>query len=484
MSRQHVIAPEELIERLKKEAIMQQGIEAFEVALSKAQKDLEDERDSSLKTSDALQRSIAQRDREFAQSKAELEVTYARVAALNKQITELAAQVEQGEIRLENERTNLYKAIEKLENQVVDPGSAIAHAEKDAEEAEEFEETENELPLAVYDKHDDVERCVECSWEVVEGLCESCGAKHFWDPEDHEGDEPRDSLLMEIAYDSDREQAPRGDTPLLPIQQNTRPIAGYTPLEYIALLQRGATRLMIETFNLEFSEEQGIFAWADYDLYAEFAGSKMREGDRWKIQLGRRFELDGDDYDGSEFIEGLLEETILYPSSSANRWETFEETPGIWVTRMVAVGEEVEESEDDKGDDKDGSDEDGPILRRPGYDTTEDEILDDEFIDGLNNPAALFQVRGCEMKGAKEPAIEVEEKGMKGITKETDVSSFILSEENDQAALAHKAKRRSSTLESNSWNSSDSTCSSFDETDLHSGDEVAAPRLTLLVPVT
>ncbi|KAG6829489.1 hypothetical protein H0H92_004371 [Tricholoma furcatifolium] len=204
-------------------------------------------------------------------------------------------------------------------------------------------ERADELPWAIYDEESDVDRCMACSWEVVEGVCSKCETEHRLAEARTEfmigrrtrltillqDDELVDSLLTED-YDSDREQAPRGDTPLLLITQAGAPLPGYTEEEYDALLQRGATRLMIDTFELEFSNEHGIFAWADHDLYAEFAGPQMKKGDLWKIQLGRRFVLDDDDYDGSWFIEGLLEEAIMYPSPCSRNWETVEEMPGIF----------------------------------------------------------------------------------------------------------------------------------------------------------
>ncbi|KAJ7706137.1 hypothetical protein B0H17DRAFT_1325858, partial [Mycena rosella] len=80
--------------------------------------------------------------------------------------------------------------------------------------------------------------------------------------------------------------------------------------EYEQLRQRGASRLMCETFHLEFHADVGIIAWADGDIYEEFAGPLMQEGDFWKIMLGRRIVLEDDDPDGSEFIEALLEDAV------------------------------------------------------------------------------------------------------------------------------------------------------------------------------
>jgi hypothetical protein len=92
---------------------------------------------------------------------------------------------------------------------------------------------------------------------------------------------------------------------------------------------------MVETFALEFSPQDGIFAWADEVLFDEFAGPAMKVGHKWRIHLGRKIMLDEDDLDGSDFVEGLLEDALLFPVDFA-RWETVQEVPGIWTTRMKA----------------------------------------------------------------------------------------------------------------------------------------------------
>jgi hypothetical protein len=58
-----------------------------------------------------------------------------------------------------------------------------------------------------------------------------------------------------------------------------------------------------------------------------------------------------------QFIEGLLEDALLFPLRSdmsnrtQERWETVEETPGIWVTRPMLSDEvEVGDDSDDMDD--------------------------------------------------------------------------------------------------------------------------------------
>ncbi|KAL5513689.1 hypothetical protein ACEPAH_4088 [Sanghuangporus vaninii] len=104
---------------------------------------------------------------------------------------------------------------------------------------------------------------------------------------------------------------------------------------------------MCETFCLERTQQKGIVAWADDELFKSFSGMSMKNGDNWKIYLGRRIHLDEDDIDGAQFIEYLLKEVLLFPSSHPRgplglerakremRWVTEQETLGIWATRPV-----------------------------------------------------------------------------------------------------------------------------------------------------
>jgi hypothetical protein len=146
----------------------------------------------------------------------------------------------------------------------------------------------------------------------------------------------------------------RGDTPLLEPDEITReacPYAsGYDADTYQALLARGVPRLMCETFHMEYDSERGIILWADGDLYDTFAGPAMQKGDYWKIYLGRWISLDADDYDGSDFVEGLVEDALLFAipptKPSRLRWETVEESPGIWATRPIETWWRGQEDED------------------------------------------------------------------------------------------------------------------------------------------
>ncbi|KAJ7361712.1 hypothetical protein DFH08DRAFT_655948, partial [Mycena albidolilacea] len=179
-----------------------------------------------------------------------------------------------------------------------------------------------------WDEDDAIYRCPECMWELEQGECGRCGLEFDIDLCD-DADYTRNE-----AVDPDRLSQPRGDTPLRDDGQHPFPPSLYLrrQIEYAELRQRGATRLMCETFNLEFDAENGIAAWADEDLYGDYAGPLMQKGDFWKIMLGRRIQLEEDDPDGSLFIEALLEDALIFPTKQGP-WETVEESPGIWVTR-------------------------------------------------------------------------------------------------------------------------------------------------------
>jgi hypothetical protein len=127
--------------------------------------------------------------------------------------------------------------------------------------------------------------------------------------------------------------------------------------EYTYLIARGATALMCKTFNLEFTSESGIIAWADEAIFEDFAaGSEMEKGDNWKIHLGRRVVLDEDDFDGGQFMEEFLEEVLLFPNKLAldGEWETVLESPGIWVTRPRTEIVEPRDVDSDGFTDSDG----------------------------------------------------------------------------------------------------------------------------------
>ena len=44
---------------------------------------------------------------------------------------------------------------------------------------------------------------------------------------------------------------------------------------------------MCERYDLQFYPASGIIAWADDDLFDDFTGELVQEGDRWQIYIGR-----------------------------------------------------------------------------------------------------------------------------------------------------------------------------------------------------
>ncbi|KAJ2931994.1 hypothetical protein H1R20_g5105, partial [Candolleomyces eurysporus] len=204
---------------------------------------------------------------------------------------------------------------------------------------------EEELPEAYWDDDDLIYRCAECNGEVVESVCAFCRKRNYVSgPEDSH---PAHSQ----ALSDDRQMAPRGTTPLLDID-----LSGLIPppsygdsrtMEYYQLLRRGATEYMCEIFGLGFTEDEGIFAWANDFLFNEFSSDVMEEGDKWKIYLGRRIELDEDDDQGASFIEELLDDGVLFAPEGC-RWATVKEGPNLWVTRPNSKLPAYEADSDDE----------------------------------------------------------------------------------------------------------------------------------------
>jgi len=137
---------------------------------------------------------------------------------------------------------------------------------------------------------------------------------------------------------SDRVLAQRGTTPLRTCYEDDKIPLNYhgSHYEYREMLRRGATRLMIATFNMGYHAETGLVVWADETLYQRWTKDPMKKGDFWKIMLGRRIRLSPDDLDGSEWMDDFLDD-IFGPQAPVS-YKTFEESPGIWVTMPNAVG--------------------------------------------------------------------------------------------------------------------------------------------------
>ncbi|KAJ7169922.1 hypothetical protein C8R46DRAFT_217992 [Mycena filopes] len=215
-------------------------------------------------------------------------------------------------------------------------------------------------------------------WEIADRTCSSgCGFEFDIDALDD-----AEFINSNEGYNPDRVSTPRGGTPLRELEQYVLP-PNSSPYsidsdEYEQLRRRGATRLMCETFHLQFDSDTGITAWADGDLYDEFSGPLMQQGDFWKIMLGRRIQLDDDDLDGSGFMEALLEDVLLFPLPNF-QWETVEDSPGLWVTRKpadVSADSESDTLMDEGTQEERVQGADALAVQEHNYETSDEEDVD------------------------------------------------------------------------------------------------------------
>ncbi|KAG7094514.1 hypothetical protein E1B28_005345 [Marasmius oreades] len=218
----------------------------------------------------------------------------------------------------------------------------------DAEESGQEEEREELLPI--WDGEERIYRCVVCGWEIIERECQKpeCGEKYS----DYVCQESPDGIPLD---ESDRTFHLCDDSYLLPSIRSITPLLDIDPArlhpetvaygfegrlyEYEALLTRGATRLMCETFNLSYSDETGIVLEMKDpdldDLFQEWAGDRIvsSECESWKIFLGREIHLADDDVDGSEYVNDFLEDALLFDRDSSVQWKTTEVRTGAWETK-------------------------------------------------------------------------------------------------------------------------------------------------------
>ncbi|TFY79740.1 hypothetical protein EWM64_g4266 [Hericium alpestre] len=328
---------------------------------------------------------------------------------------------------------------------------------------------ENDLPSAILDEEDpDVLRCTECAWEVVDGFCQNCGLAHNCETEEVDGLERHihgsistDNELL----DSDRQLAPRGTTPLLNVRAYMDAPGQYCPRdEYEALLARGASRLMCETFRLRFSHAKGIVALADNTLFDEFSGPRMKPGDRWIICLGRRIILDEDDPDGSGFIEGLLEEAMLFPirwSWRFGTWETVRESEGIWVTRPFKVG--AGEEENDTTDEEPGD----PMDEDEKPEANDNNMPDAVGVAEEQGAVVIDEYEDEELSGDVDPELE----------------PFWYRRRYRPVSDGNDDDVQTTDGSADEWSDSESSADSdFDEDEVMSGDEQAVPQLKTFQP--
>jgi hypothetical protein len=85
--------------------------------------------------------------------------------------------------------------------------------------------------------------------------------------------------------------------------------------------------------------ERGIVATLTPEIKETFGGPEMGPEDIWKLYLGRTVRLDPTDIDGSEFIEGLLEDILFFSAAHYQQrnknWQTERSIyqRNVWVTQ-------------------------------------------------------------------------------------------------------------------------------------------------------
>ncbi|KAH6896107.1 hypothetical protein BKA70DRAFT_786124 [Coprinopsis sp. MPI-PUGE-AT-0042] len=227
----------------------------------------------------------------------------------------------------------------------------------------------NDEVEAVWDDENSIWCCPSCHGEIEETQCMFCG-----DEFEIEGTNEYSIATISEAEHVDRlppshpEATPLADpTDFLPISRipESWRTSDTDMEEYRQLVARGATPLMISAYSLRFSLQDGIVAHADDALFENFSGPAMKQGHVWKIYLGSRVELDPEDHDGSEFIEGLLEDvTMVEPNLRC--WKTEKLGSGCWETRPseefskawteinIDPNEHDEEKEEEEGAKGDG----------------------------------------------------------------------------------------------------------------------------------
>jgi len=81
--------------------------------------------------------------------------------------------------------------------------------------------------------------------------------------------------------------------------------------------------------------------------------------------------------DGAQFLEELLEDA-LYFASHLISWETVEETPGIWVTRLAKKGSVAKMLEELMGDREKSEDLEVIELKSDGSEESDEELEDEQ----------------------------------------------------------------------------------------------------------
>ncbi|KAI0048578.1 hypothetical protein FA95DRAFT_1557807 [Auriscalpium vulgare] len=308
-------------------------------------------------------------------------VAHAQLEALRQTILAQSNEIEQQQKKLEN-----MQAVVEGQNELIKARHTGAGSKSDGESEEGYDSTDEAddrvLPEPLCDRDtsgniyrdtsDNILRCSACAWEVIKATCVMCHLEHNVDSYGDAFEQKERGGHRDVTMDDDttlleeRLPWPRGATPLDPLDPTDAasvPSAYASNVqEYTALLKRGASREMCEAFQLQYTYSGGIVAWADWQLFADFSGPGMKDGDQWKILLGRRVPREVSDKDGSRFMEALLEEAVVFPltrQDDCGSWETVLEEPGVWVTRpRPAEDAQSGDAQSELGQDDDASETD------------------------------------------------------------------------------------------------------------------------------
>ncbi|KAH6873986.1 WD40-repeat-containing domain protein [Coprinopsis sp. MPI-PUGE-AT-0042] len=243
---------------------------------------------------------------------------------------------------------------------------------KEAAKTKIIELFTNDEVEAVWDDENSIWCCPSCHGEIEETQCMFCG-----DEFEIEGTNEYSVATISEAEHVDRLPPSHPNASPLPDLTDFLPISRIPESwrtsdadmeEYRQLVARGATPLMISAYSLRFSLQNGIVAHADDALFENFSGPAMKQGPH---------------HDGSEFIEGLLEDvTIVEPNLRC--WKTEKVGYGCWETRpseefsKAWTETNIDPNEHDEEKEEEGAKGDGGEWDSEGeedlkyYDTDED----------------------------------------------------------------------------------------------------------------
>ncbi|KAH6871866.1 hypothetical protein BKA70DRAFT_1354407 [Coprinopsis sp. MPI-PUGE-AT-0042] len=174
----------------------------------------------------------------------------------------------------------------------------------------------DEEPQVVWDGSHNIWLCLDCLAEIDGTVCIQCG-------KEYEVESKSEHTTPTAVSQAEHTDQPELHLTRIPDWRRSSPVKIE---EYRQLISRGATPLMISTFSLCFSAEEGIIAHADDTLFDEFSGPAMEEDGVWKIYLGSKIMT------AASFLEGLLEDAVVFRRTT-HGWDTVLLEERVWETR-------------------------------------------------------------------------------------------------------------------------------------------------------